>query len=170
LRSIKSKSVAIAALLTIGLIFCVNVGTASAAPKGSSVCIQDNNTFNYITWNTTTGAYTFQDCSAQGSPITGTGTVKVVDNIQYLTDNESNIKVSAAYSQNQLTGTATVLLSVATGVWQTVRINDTDPTSECPICEIEAPSGSVSILVFLGLVLGWLAWGIFRVRRARGSA
>lgn len=169
MRSIKSKSAAIAATLLVGLIFGINVGTASAVPKGTTVCVQDPNTFNYIIWNTTTGAYTFEQCSTEADPVFGTGTVKVVDNIQYLTDNESNIKVSAAFSDNQLTGTATVLLKVTQGVWQTVRINATELGLPC-ICEnLEAPTGSVSILVFLGLALGWLAWRIVRVRRVTGS-
>ena len=165
MKSFKSVLVTIVAALSIALVFLVNMKTACATPS-PTVCVQDPVTLNYITWNTATGAYTFQECSTKGSPIMGAGQVKLVDGIQYLTDNKSTIKLSAAFLTGQLTGKATVNLIVAKGITQTVSINATMPGMPCAcIPMMESASGSVSILVFLGLVLVWFAWRVFSVTR-----
>jgi hypothetical protein len=131
--------------------------------KGNQVCLQDDSTNNTISWNTTTGAYTFIEC-AGGVSLTGTGKVRLQSGTQTLTDNESDRRISASFLTGQLTGSATIMHQYSKGLWQTFSIRDTviNPPCECPL-----PSGGSdwTLLVFLGFALSWLAGRVIWVRR-----
>jgi hypothetical protein len=93
-------------------------------------CLKDNSTGNLLQWNSTTGAYTFTRCS-DGFTLTGTGTVALVNGDRTLTDSKSDRRVSAALNTGGRTGSATIYLMVAQGVWQLFQINDTNPSAVC---------------------------------------
>jgi hypothetical protein len=93
-------------------------------------CLKDNSTGNLLQWNSTTGAYKFTRCS-DGFMLTGTGKVGLSNGIRTLTDSQTDRRVSAGFSTSTLTGSATIYLQVAQGVWQTFRISDTNPTAVC---------------------------------------
>ena len=48
-----------------------------------------------------------------------------------LTDFKSDRRMSAGFNTGQLTGNATTYLQVVQGVWQTLRIVDTNPAATC---------------------------------------
>jgi hypothetical protein len=93
-------------------------------------CLKDNTTGNLLQWNSTTGQYLFTRCS-DGFTLSGTGTVALVNGIKTLTDFKSDRRISAGFNTGQLTGSATIYLMVAQGVWQSFRIVDTNPAAVC---------------------------------------
>jgi hypothetical protein len=136
--------------------------TVKAAPQPGTVCLQDDSLERFLTWDDTSGAYTFQTCGTGSMTLTGTGKVGLVNGIKTLTDSKPDRRISAGFLTAQLTGSATVYLMVAPGVWQTFRIKDTNihPSCECPVI---AGGGRVPLIVFLFLVA---AWRIVQVRRS----
>ncbi|HEY6332363.1 MAG TPA: hypothetical protein VI756_23765 [Blastocatellia bacterium] len=116
---------------------CGSVTTTAATLTVLNACLKDNSTGNLLQWNSVTGLtgqYTFTQCS-NGSTLSGTGTVGLVNGLETLTVSNANLRLSAAFSTGQLTGTATIYNEVATGVWQTFKINDTNPGAACACSE-----------------------------------
>jgi hypothetical protein len=105
---------------------------AASVVVGASfdTCLKDNTTGNLLQWKSVTGQYKFTRCS-DGFMITGTGVVKLVNGIQTLTDFRTKIRLSAGFNTGQLTGNATIYLQVVQGVWQVLRIVDTNPRAVC---------------------------------------
>ena len=104
--------------------------TPTPTPKptptpNQQICLKDDTTGNVLTFNVTTGAYEFTQCSGGKFTFGGTGTVQLVNSVQTLTDSRTTSKVSAGFNKGTLTGSATLNISVAPGVWQTFRISDT---------------------------------------------
>lgn len=93
-------------------------------------CLKDNSSGNLFQWNSISGQYKFTRCS-DGFTLTGTGVVKVVNDIQTLTDSESDRRVSAGRNLGQMTGTVTIYFEYGLGVWETFVINDTNPGAVC---------------------------------------
>jgi hypothetical protein len=93
-------------------------------------CLKDNSTGNLFQFNSTTGQYRFTRCS-DSFTLTGTGVVALVNGIRTLTDTKPDRKIHAGFITGQLTGSATIYLKVAQGVWQLFRINDTNPSAVC---------------------------------------
>jgi hypothetical protein len=87
-------------------------------------CLKDNVTGNIFKFNSTTGDYVFTRCQ-DGFTVTGTGTVRLVNGVVTLTDSRADRRVSAGFNTAQRTGSATIYLMIAPGVWQVFRINDT---------------------------------------------
>jgi hypothetical protein len=87
------------------------------------VCLKDQANNNILQFNPSTGSYTFTVCKT-GFTLSGTGTLRVVNSILLLTDSQPDRRVSAGFLEGQATGKATIILRVATGVWQTFSIND----------------------------------------------
>ena len=108
----------------------VDIGAFEVQPPPFDTCLKDNTNGNLLQWNSTTGVYTFTDC-ATGFTLSGTGTAALVNNMRMLTDSRSNRKISAAWNIGQRTGTATIDIMIAQGVWQLFRINDTNPSAVC---------------------------------------
>ena len=108
----------------------VPVATRVLSSTAFNVCLRDNTSGNYLQWNTVTGLYEFIRCS-DGFTVSGTGTVALANGLQTLTVSTSNLRLSAAFATGQLTGIATIYVEIATGVWQTFRINDTSPHAVC---------------------------------------
>jgi len=114
-----------------------NLAARRAGPQSPAVtvafsfdtCLIDS-AGNQLQWNSTTGAYTFTRAS-DGFITGGTGVVGLVNGIRTLTDFKPDRRLSAGFNTGQLTGTATIYLMVAQGVWQTLRIIDTDPSATC---------------------------------------
>jgi hypothetical protein len=109
---------------------CGTATTSAAVLTILDVCLKDNSTGNLFQWNSTTGQYKFTRCS-DGFTLTGTGMVRLVNGIRTLTDFKTDRRISAGFITGQMTGSATILLNVAQGVWQTFRINDTNPAATC---------------------------------------
>jgi hypothetical protein len=106
----------------------VDIGAFEAQPFDT--CLKDNSTGNLLQWNTTTGAYKFTRCS-DGFMLTGTGKVGLTNGMRTLTDSQPDRRVSAGFSTATLTGSATIYLMVAQGVWQTFRVNASNPSAVC---------------------------------------
>jgi hypothetical protein len=92
-------------------------------------CLRDNTTGNLLQFSSTNGQYLFTRCS-EGFTLSGTGVVRLVNGILTLTDSKPDRRVSAGFL-TQKTGSATIYLMVAPGVWQTFRINATNPAAVC---------------------------------------
>ena len=99
-----------------------------------NVCLQDNVSGDWISWNSQTGDYQFTRCGKNGFVLTGTGKVGSASSISTLTDARQDRRVSAGFMTGQLTGSATVVLLLAPGVYQTFRVTSSNPhpTCSCP--------------------------------------
>jgi hypothetical protein len=63
--------------------------------------------------------------------ISGTGVVRTVNGILMVTDSKPDRRVSAGFNTGQRTGSATIYIMIAPGVWQTFRISSTNPNAVC---------------------------------------
>lgn len=52
-------------------------GALQQVPTGGTICIVDDSNGNQLTFDATTGAYTFTSCTIPAPPVTGTGLVKI---------------------------------------------------------------------------------------------
>jgi hypothetical protein len=93
-------------------------------------CLKDSSTGNLFLFNSTTGQYKFTRCS-DGFMLSGTGVVRLVNGILTLTDSKPDRRVSAGFITSQRTGSAIIYIMIAPGVWQTFRINSTNPAAVC---------------------------------------
>jgi hypothetical protein len=94
-----------------------------------AACLTDSSTGNLFQFDST-GEYKLLRC-ADGFTLTGTGTFSLTNSIMTLTDSKADRKVSAGFNQGQRTGTATIYLKVGPGIWQTFRVNSTNPAAVC---------------------------------------
>jgi len=109
-------------------------GQAAGPPSNFDTCIKDSTTGNLFLFNSKTGAYSFVICGQQ--PVTGTGKITVVGSSIYLTDfTTPGRKIQAYFNHGQLTGKATVTLSVVPGVYQTTIVNQTMPSNGQCSCQ-----------------------------------
>ncbi len=92
-------------------------------PIPGTSCLRNNTTGSVLTWDNTTGAYTFSTCT--GFTLSGTGTVQAQNSIILLSDKKPDRNVSAGFNTGQRTGSATIYFLVAPGSWQVYRIYDT---------------------------------------------
>jgi hypothetical protein len=106
-----------------------SVSPTIAVAASFDTCLIDS-AGNQLQWNSTTGAYTFTRAS-DGFMLSGTGVVRLVNGIRTLRDFKTDRRLSAGFNTGQLTGTATIYLMVAQGVWQVLRIIDTNPSATC---------------------------------------
>ena len=104
---------------------------AAAVMSSFDTCLVDA-AGNQLIWNSTTGAYRSTRAS-DGFLLTGTGVVGLVNGIRTLTDFKTDRRLSAGFNTGQLTGSATIYLMVAQGVWQVVRIIDNNPSATCTL-------------------------------------
>jgi len=98
--------------------------------QGFDTCLKDNNTGNLFQFNSANGQYKFTRCS-DGFMISGTGVVSTVNGILMLTDSKPDRRVSAGFNTGQRTGSVTIYIMIAQGVWQTFRISSTNPNAVC---------------------------------------
>jgi len=99
--------------------------------NAAATCIRDNTTGDVFSFNALTGTYRYTRCS-DGFSISGNGVVRSVGGILSLTDNKPDRRISASFLTGQLTGNATVMISMAPGIWQTIMLHDT--TSFGTVC------------------------------------
>jgi uncharacterized delta-60 repeat protein len=99
-------------------------------PPTFNYCMRDNTTGNFLQLNSTTGAYLLTRCK-DGFTLAGTGKVQVVGSIVTLSDKRTNCVVSAGFNTGQRTGSATITLTLAPGIMQTIKINATNPYAAC---------------------------------------
>ena len=104
--------------------------TTTVIPASFDTCLKDNTTGNLLQWNSANGQYLFTRCS-DGFILAGTGVAKLVNGIKTLTDFRADRRISAGFNTGQLTGSATVYLMVAQGVWQSFQMIDTNPAAVC---------------------------------------
>jgi len=88
--------------------------------------LQDVNTHGMFKFNSKNGNYTFLQCSS-GFTLSGTGTVTLANGLINLQDNKTDRRISAGFNPGQRTGSATLTIAVAQGVWQIFRINSSNP-------------------------------------------
>jgi hypothetical protein len=93
-------------------------------------CLKDDRSGNLLQFNSTSGQYKFIRCS-DGFMLSGTGLVRLVNGILTLTDSKPDRRVSAGFITSQRTGSATIYIMIGQGVWQTFRINSTNPAAVC---------------------------------------
>lgn len=93
-------------------------------------CLMDDSTGDLLQFNSTTGDYQFTRCT-DGSTLTGTGVIRTINSIVYLTDSKPDRRISAGLLIGQLTGSATIIRIYAGGLSQTFRISDTNPHPTC---------------------------------------
>jgi hypothetical protein len=110
-----------------------DIGAYEASPLNFNLCLQDGGTGDFLQWNSTTGDYLFTHCGTNGFTLAGTGSARLANNTQSLSDNKPDRRISAGYLVNQLTGSATVIVIRAAGLTQTYHINQTNihPTCVC---------------------------------------
>jgi hypothetical protein len=109
---------------------CSTATTTAATLTIFDQCLKDNSNGDLFQFNSRTGQYLFTVCST-GFTLSGTGVITNESGILTLTDSKSDRKISAGVNSGQHTGTATIYLLVGQGVWQTYRINATNPSAVC---------------------------------------
>jgi hypothetical protein len=97
-----------------------------------NTCLKDNTGSYLIQWSSTTGAYKFTRCS-DGFILSGTGMVSNQNGLTLITDSKPDRKVTAGFNTSTLTGSATIYIQIAPGIWQTIHISATNPSAVC-IC------------------------------------
>jgi hypothetical protein len=95
-----------------------------------NVCIQDDHTGDTFRFNSMTGQYVYTRCTDKFT-LTGDGSVENVNGLETLTDSRSDRRISAAFNPGPLTGRATITLILATGISQTIVVNQTNPLATC---------------------------------------
>jgi hypothetical protein len=95
-----------------------------------NLCLQDDVSGNTFQFDPKTGFYVFTRCK-DGLVLQGTGSVRVIGGITYLSDSQGDHPISAGLLSNQMTGRAIIQLRLAQGVWQTISISATNPHSNC---------------------------------------
>ena len=95
-----------------------------------NVCIRDDHTGDTFRFNSTTGQYVYTRC-ADRFTLTGTGIVTSVNGLNTLSVGLSDRRINATFNPGSLTGRATILLTVAPGVYQTIQVNQTNPSATC---------------------------------------
>ena len=110
-----------------------SVGLAVLPIPGTS-CLRDNVNGSVLSWDNMTGAYTFNTCA--GFTLSGTGVVTSQSGIILLKHKQADRNVSAGFNTGQRTGSATIYVLQAPGVWRVYRIYDT--TSFGNVCSCGA--------------------------------
>jgi hypothetical protein len=108
----------------------VGAGDPAAPPTVADVCLTDGQTHDTLLFSSSTGAYTFTRCK-DGFTLSGTGTVRKSGSVIVLSDKKSDRMINANFLSNQKTGKATVVLILSRGVFQTILISQTNPSSVC---------------------------------------
>ena len=109
-----------------------NTASCSFTVTVYDVSLQDSFTGDIFKYNSYTGDYVFTRC-ADGFTVTGTGVIRYVNGLWMVTDSKADRRVSAGVSPTN-TGTATLSILAAPGVWLQLRINDTNPQAGAPSC------------------------------------
>jgi hypothetical protein len=111
-------------------------GCTGSVPISLSVtaldkCLKDDSSGSFVQFNSTTGDYMFTVCGPNGFNIVGHGTLSVVNSIIVISDNKPDRRVMIQYNLGQLTGKSTLTRIIASGIYQTYSINDTNPHPVC---------------------------------------
>jgi len=110
---------------------CTGSATITLSVTALDKCLKDDSTGSYVQFNSTTGDYLFTVCGPNGFNLIGRGTLSVVNSIIVILDNKPDRRVSIQYNLGQLTGKATLTRVIASGIYQTYSINDTNPHPTC---------------------------------------
>jgi len=109
---------------------CGSVPTSAATLTVYDICMKDDSAANLFQFNSVTGEYRLISCPT-GWMLTGTGAVRNVSGVLTVTDSKPDRRVNAGFNPGQKTGTATINFQATQGVWQTFRINSTNPSAVC---------------------------------------
>jgi hypothetical protein len=115
-------------------VFTNTCGTATTQPATLNAfdkCLKDDNSGNFIQFNSQTGDYLLTVCGSSGFTFSGKGTVKVSGSVVMITDSRTDRRVTISYLTNQLTGNATISIAIAPGVFKTIRISQTRTSVVC---------------------------------------
>ena len=93
-------------------------------------CIQDDHSGDTFRFNSTTGQYVYTRCKDKFT-LTGTGIVSTSTGMANLTDSRSDRRISGGFNPGTLTGRANITLILAPGVYQTITVNQTNPSATC---------------------------------------
>lgn len=104
--------------------------STAVLPQGGTICMRDDASGSILTYDSSTGAYNFDNC--KGFTLAGMGTIRTVNNIVTLSDRKPDRSVSAGFNKGQLTGSAAISFMIGQGSYRTFRINDT--TSRGAVC------------------------------------
>jgi hypothetical protein len=98
-------------------------GGVLGLPAAQTACLQNPGGNDWLTFDTGSGVYTFTGCNPGEFTLSGTGTVKTVNGVVFLTDLKPDRKVTASFNLGTLTGHATVSMITSPGMSQTLSIN-----------------------------------------------
>jgi hypothetical protein len=110
---------------------CTGSAAVSLSVTALDRCLKDDSTGNFVQFNSITGDYLFTVCGPYGFALVGRGTLSVVNSVIVISDNKPDRRVSIQYNLGQLTGKATLTRIVASGLYQTFSLNDTNPHPVC---------------------------------------
>jgi hypothetical protein len=112
--------------------FIAKIVDTSAPPSSFDICLQDDNSGDFLQINSTTGDYQFTKCGPGGFTLNRTGTVRVRGSIVTLQQNGPDVRVSASVDNAAHKGTASIqVFSTGTTFTITDR-NTTNNTCTCP--------------------------------------
>src|SRR5260370_30649207 len=100
----------------------------SPASSGFDQCIQDDTDRSKILqFSSTTGAFQFNQCDANPPIVlTGTGTVRTINGCSQLSGRSGGSSISGGFSNACTYGTATISYNPAPGIYQTIRLTDSN--------------------------------------------
>ena len=118
------------AVILAGLLFAYPIGKpGSAQNPPQTFCITDSNTGANIRF-TLDGTYSYTTCDCSAS-LTGQGTVFKSSGVVMLVDKKPDRSVKAGLILGQNTGTASIYIRTAPGIFQFFSIHQTIPDREC---------------------------------------
>ena len=103
---------------------------AAPPPVAFDVCVTDGTTHDTLQFSSSTGAYSFTRCK-DGFTLAGTGTVRKSGSVIVLNDKKSDRLINSNFLVNQKTGKAAVVRVLSPGAFQTILINQTNPSTVC---------------------------------------
>jgi len=102
---------------------------------GTDTCLQDDHTGDFLQWSSMTGDYLFTHCGGVGSTpafvMQGKGVPRLMAYTRFLTDTETDRRITALYLTNQFTGHASISVITGAGISTNYFINQTNPHPTC---------------------------------------
>src|SRR5215467_2510188 len=106
----------------------VTTSQVTPASSGFDKCIQDDTDRSKILqFSSTTGAFQFTQCDANPPIVlTGTGTVRILNGCPQLSGRSGGSSISGGFTNGCTYGTATITYNSAPGIYQTIRLTNSN--------------------------------------------
>jgi hypothetical protein len=112
------------------LLHITGMCTFTVTVTALDICLQDDHTGDTFRFSSQTGTYVYTRCKDKFT-LSGTGSVKVINHIVFLTDSRPDRNIIANFNQGQLTGNAKVTLIIGPGMYQPIMVFQTNPHPTC---------------------------------------